>query len=123
MAIEEEVSDYKIVVASKRKTQRIGVMNAQAAIRVSSRRLRTLAKQSKHRDTRVDRIGPQFRIMREQLRKKAAVSIAQDQCAPAVAQLWKVVSAAPFKRPAQSEVLEPAIRPGNEIEVRFASGC
>jgi len=75
-AVEKEVGDNKIIAACKRKSQGIGVMKTQASFGVGSCRFRALAKQSKHSDARVDRISPKVRIMREQLAKKAAVSIA-----------------------------------------------
>lgn len=121
-AVEEEVGGDKIIGACKRKSQGIAVMDAQARVSVGSRRFRALPEELKHGDARVDRIGSKMRVVREQLGEKAAVAVAQDQCAATIAELRKEVSAAPFKRSTERQVLEPAIRAGDEIEVRFAVG-
>jgi len=75
-AVKKEMGDDQVVGASKRKSQRIGVMNAQAGLGVTSRRLRALAKQLEHSGARVDRVSPKVRIMHQQLGEKAAVPIA-----------------------------------------------
>lgn len=116
------MSGDKIVAPRERKSQSIAVMDAQARVSVGSGLFRALAKQSKHGDARVDRVGSKMPVVREQLGEKAAVSVAQDQRAATVAELRKEMSAAPFKRSTERQVLEPAIRAGDEIEVRFAVG-
>jgi hypothetical protein len=89
--VKEEVGDYEIVTPCKRKGQGIAVMDVQSRVGVGT-------KESKHGDARVDRIGSKVRVVREQLGKKAAVSVAQDQRAATVAELPKKVIAAPFER-------------------------
>jgi hypothetical protein len=79
-----------------------------------------LAEELKHGDARVNRIGSKVRVVREQLGKKAAVSVAQDQRAAMIAELRKEVSAASFERSTERQVLEPAIGACDEIEVRLA---
>jgi hypothetical protein len=96
--VKEEVGDYEIVTPCKRKGQGIAVMDVQSRVGVGSCRFRALTKESKHGDARVDRIGSKVRVVREQLGKKAAVSVAQDQRAATVAELPKKVIAAPFER-------------------------
>jgi hypothetical protein len=118
--VEKEVGNDKIVGACQWKSHSIAVMEAQALVNVGSRRFRPLAEELKHGDARIDRIGSKMRVLREQLREKAAVAVAQDQCAATIAELRKKVIAAPFERSTERQVLEPAIRACDEIEVSFA---
>jgi hypothetical protein len=114
------VGDYEIVTPCKRKGQGIAVMDVQSRVGVGSCRFRALTKESKHGDARIDRVGSKMRVLREQLREEAAVAVAQDQCAATIAELRKKVIAAPFERSTERQVLEPAIRACDEIEVSFA---
>jgi hypothetical protein len=119
-AIKKEVRDDKIIATRKREGQCVRVIRAEASIGVESRRFAPLAEKFKHRGTCINCVGFEMRVTREELSEETAISIAQDQCALTVAELWKEVSTTLFQGLAERQVLKPAIGTSDEIEARFA---
>jgi hypothetical protein len=94
-------------------------MGAEAGVGVWGGFFAVLAEELKHGGADVDCVDFEMRVVFEQLGEEATVSIAQDECAAMIEELWEKVVAAVFEGFAEGEVFEPAIRFGDEIEIWF----
>ena len=92
---------------------------AQASDSVGSRCFATFPEELEHGDADVDCVGVEVRVELQELREEAAISVAQNECAATVEELWEIVEAAVFEGFAEGEVFEPAIGASDEIKVGF----
>jgi hypothetical protein len=98
-AVEEEVSDDEIAGILEREGKGVGLVGTQPAFRVRHCCLAAFAKELKHGGAGVDCVGLEVRILGEKSGEEATVSVAYDECAVAIEELWEVVVAAVFESP------------------------
>jgi hypothetical protein len=114
-AVEEEVSDHKIVWAFEGCGEGVGLVSSDVCFRRDG--FAALAQEFEHRGADVDCVGMQMRVVLQELGEEATVSVAQDECVALGEKLREEVKAAVFKAFAEGEVFEPAIGTGYRIEV------
>jgi hypothetical protein len=118
-AVEEEVSDYKIVWAFEGCGEGVGLVSADVCCWRGC--FAALAQEFEHRGAGVDCVGMQMRVVLQELGEETAVSVAKDECVALGEKLWEIVKAAVFKGFAEGEVFEPTIGTGYRIEVGFGA--
>ena len=74
-------------------------------------------KQSEHGRAQIDDISVEIRVQGEQADEKATVSVSENEGAASVFQILQKVEAAAFEDRTEGEVLEPAVWPGDAVEI------
>jgi hypothetical protein len=120
-AVEEEVGDDEIVFFFGRRgeVQGAGVIDLQAGYDVAVDCFAAAAKELEHDGAGVDGFGVKVRVLREELREEATVSVAEDEGSFLLEQGGEVVEAAAFEGSAEGEVFEPAIGASYGVEFYF----
>jgi hypothetical protein len=123
-AVEKEVGDDQVVGVFEWEGEGVGVMGVEAGVDVWCGFFAVLAEELEHGGAGVDCVDFEMRVSFEELSKEAAVSIAQDEGSADLAvmrELREIVIAAVFEGFAESEIFEPAIGFGDEVEVGFSA--
>jgi hypothetical protein len=120
-AVEEEVGDNEVVFFFWRRgeVQGAGVVDLQAGCDVGVNSFAAAAEELEHDGAGVDGVGVEMRVLREELREEAAVSVAEDEGTLLLEEVREVVEAAAFEGSAKGEVFEPAIGASYGVEVYF----
>lgn len=113
-AVEEEVSDYEIVLF------RIGGIEGEGldlvGLEACCVRFATFAQEMEHGGAGVDGIGLEIGVLGEELGQEAAVSVAQDEGSFLLGEGRQVVEACSFERSTEGEVFEVTIGVSYAIE-------
>jgi hypothetical protein len=120
-AVEEEVGDDEVVFSFEMRgeVQGVGVVDSQAGFDVAVDCFAAAAEELEHGGAGVDGIGVEVTVLREELREKAAVSVAEDEGSLLLEEVGEVLEAAAFEGAAEGEVFEPAVRASYKVEVYF----
>jgi hypothetical protein len=116
-AVEEEVGDDEIVRAFEGCGEDVGVVGAEADVYVWSGGFAALPEEFEHGGAGVYGISVDVLVVCKELGEETTVSIAYDQCAAVVEELWEVVEAAVLEGFAEGKVFEPAIGTSYRVEV------
>jgi hypothetical protein len=121
-AVEEEVSDDQVVFFSfvsvrRGEVQGVGLVGLQARRDVGADCFAAAAEKFEHGGTGVDGVGLEVWVLCEQTGEEATVSVAEDEGPLLVEEVGEIVEAAALESLTEGEVFEPAIGPGDGVEV------
>lgn len=111
------MGDDEIAGAGRCEGERVRMMD------IDARRVgfAAVAKELEHLRAAVYSVGMDVGIGSQERSEKAAVSITDNEGAFLIEKERKKVQPAAFEGTAEGEVFEPAIRPGDPVEVRFGA--